>query len=79
MNAHHRNGRDRMGGDELRQIRLSKGMSQQQFASWIGLSISAIAKCEQGNTRLNTNNTNRIRRSMVASMPIRWQDAEATY
>jgi DNA-binding transcriptional regulator YiaG len=61
----------RIDGAELKRIRISLGMTQQQFAAWVGLSISAIAKCEQGYTRLNCNNTNRIRRAMVASVPIK--------
>jgi transcriptional regulator with XRE-family HTH domain len=65
---------NRIGGEELKQIRVVKGMTQQQFAVWAGLSISAIAKCEQGYTRLNVGNTDRIRRAMMASMPISWHN-----
>jgi DNA-binding XRE family transcriptional regulator len=74
MNEHHGNGR--IDGAELKRIRIVMGMTQQQCAAWVGLSISAIAKCEQGYTKLNVNNTNRIRRAMVASVPIKNNLAE---
>jgi transcriptional regulator with XRE-family HTH domain len=58
-----------MDRHELKRLRKSTGLSQEKFATMVKVSNSAIAKCEQGKTHLNTNNAERVRAAVKEFKP----------
>jgi transcriptional regulator with XRE-family HTH domain len=47
-------------GERLKLIRISKGMSQDNVAKALGITIGAYSKIERGGTRLNLDRLNQL-------------------
>lgn len=70
---------DRLVGQHVRMLRVSRGMSQTTLASKLGLTFQQLQKYEKGTNRISASKLYEIARALKVNVADLFEDAAAVY